>query len=101
MSLFSDRREFLAGCGYLTAGAACGLLAPRWLRGVAADERPVSTGAEGRLRALKLKLPPVVAPKATLVPAVRVGDMLYVSGHLPPAMDGKPWVGKLGKDFTV
>jgi enamine deaminase RidA (YjgF/YER057c/UK114 family) len=100
MSLFSGRREFLAGCGYLTAGAACGLLAPRWLRGVGAGERPASTGAEERLRALKLKLPPVVAPRATLVPAVRVGDMLYVSGHGPGSVDGKPVVGKVGKDLT-
>jgi enamine deaminase RidA (YjgF/YER057c/UK114 family) len=101
MSHSSQRRRFLAGCGYLTAGAACGLLAPRWLRTVTADERPASTGAEERLRTLRLKLPPVTKPKATLVPAVRAGDILYVSGHGPGSVDGKPVLGKLGKDLTV
>ena len=37
----------------------------------------------GRLSALGLELPPVVAPVAAYVPAVRVGDTVWTSGQLP------------------
>jgi enamine deaminase RidA (YjgF/YER057c/UK114 family) len=98
MSHSFDRRRFLARCGYLTAGTALGLLAPHG----SALLRPRSAGAgaapghEDRLRKLKLELPVVPRPAATLVPAVLAGDLLYVSGHGP----GKVF-GKLGKDFTL
>ena len=56
---------------------------------------------EQRLKKLGLELPKMAMPKgATLVPAVRVGDMLYVSGH-GPSYGGKVVVGKLGKDYSV
>lgn len=37
----------------------------------------------GRLAALGLELPPVPAPAAAYVPAVRHGDLIVVSGQLP------------------
>jgi enamine deaminase RidA (YjgF/YER057c/UK114 family) len=43
---------------------------------------------ETRLRELGYTLPPAVAPIAAYVPAVRVGNLLFVSGQLP-MRDGK------------
>jgi enamine deaminase RidA (YjgF/YER057c/UK114 family) len=105
MSLSLPRRRFLSACGYVGGGVALGALAPRWLAGLAqkASAGAAEDGPEARLKALKIELPkPPVLKGATLVSAVRAGDMLYVSGHTPgPGEDGKPIVGKLGKDFTV
>jgi enamine deaminase RidA (YjgF/YER057c/UK114 family) len=101
----SPRRRFLGACGYLGAGAALGALASRWRAGLEPDASAGSAedGPEARLKKLKLELPAVSAPRgAILVGAVRAGDMLYVSGHGPGlGDDGKPIVGKLGKDYSV
>jgi enamine deaminase RidA (YjgF/YER057c/UK114 family) len=54
------------------------------------------TGPAERLAALGLTLPPVAAPVAAYVPAVRTGRYVYTSGQLP-TVDGKlPAVGKVG-----
>ena len=54
-----------------------------------------------RLSELGITLPPVAAPVAAYVPAIRVGDQVWTSGQLP-FVDGKlPAVGKLGADITV
>jgi len=54
------------------------------------------TGPADRLAALGLTLPPVTAPVAAYVPAVRTGAYVYVSGQLP-VVDGKlPATGKVG-----
>ena len=45
-------------------------------------------GAEARLAELKLELPPAPKPVATYVTAMRIGDLLYVSGHGPYKSDG-------------
>ena len=52
-------------------------------------------GAEARLAELKLELPPAPKPVATYLTAVRLGDLLYVSGHGPLRSDGTLHVGKL------
>jgi enamine deaminase RidA (YjgF/YER057c/UK114 family) len=58
--------------------------------------------AEARLKALNLTLPPPPTPVANYVGAVRVGSLLFVSGHGPLRTDGKPAVrGKLGRDLSV
>lgn len=57
--------------------------------------------AEEQVKKLKLELPPVKKPSNTLVSAVRVGDMLYVSGTGPTKADGKAWTGRLGQDMKV
>jgi enamine deaminase RidA (YjgF/YER057c/UK114 family) len=52
--------------------------------------------ATERLAAAGLTLPPVAAPVAAYVPAVRTGDYVYTSGQLPLA-DGKlQGTGKVG-----
>ena len=54
------------------------------------------SGPTERLAALGLTLPPVAAPVAAYVPAVRTGMYVYTSGQLP-TVDGKlPAVGKVG-----
>jgi len=54
------------------------------------------TAPSERLAALGLTLPPVAAPQAAYVPAVRTGNYVYVSGQLP-IVDGKlQAVGKVG-----
>jgi enamine deaminase RidA (YjgF/YER057c/UK114 family) len=58
------------------------------------------TGATGRLAALGLTLPPVAAPVAAYVPAVRTGSYVYTSGQLP-LVDGKlQGTGKVGEAVT-
>lgn len=53
-----------------------------------------------RLTELGIELPPVAAPVAAYVPAVRTGDHVYTSGQLP-FVDGKlPLTGKLGADVS-
>jgi hypothetical protein len=95
-----DRRTLLSHGVCLSLGAGLGWLAtrPAPLGGralaEAADETP-----EDRARKLKLELPPPGKPSATLARAVKAGDMLYLSGHLPPPKGGKPVVGKVGKDL--
>ncbi len=53
-----------------------------------------------RLAELGLTLPPVTAPLAAYVPAVRTGAFVYVSGQVP-VVDGKlPATGKVGADVS-
>ena len=61
----------------------------------------MSEGPEARLAALGLALPPVAAPVAAYVPAVRSGPYVYTAGQLPLA-DGKlPQTGKVGAQVSV
>ena len=55
---------------------------------------------EVKLKELGLTLPESVTPLAAYIPSVRVGDLVFLSGH-GPIKDGKPTVtGKVGKDLT-
>jgi enamine deaminase RidA (YjgF/YER057c/UK114 family) len=59
---------------------------------------------EKKLTEMGLSLPPSPSPVANYVPAVRSGNLLFVSGHGPAFVkDGKiEYIrGKLGKDLTV
>ena len=57
-------------------------------------------GPQQRLAGLGLTLPPVVAPLAAYVPAVRSGSLVYTSGQLPMA-DGKlQATGKVGAEVA-
>jgi enamine deaminase RidA (YjgF/YER057c/UK114 family) len=54
-----------------------------------------------RLAALGLTLPPVAAPLAAYVSAVRTSGFVYTSGQLP-TVDGKlPAVGKVGGEVSA
>ncbi len=58
-------------------------------------------GAEKRLEALHLTLPPAPQPIATYLTAVRQGNLLYVSGHGPLKADGTLILGRLGDDLDI
>ncbi len=55
---------------------------------------------EKRLKELGIVLPDAPAPAANYVPAVRVGDTLYISGQVSQGTDGLI-KGKLGRDLDV
>jgi len=61
----------------------------------------VSDPPEARLAALGLALPPVTAPLAAYLPAVRTGQHVYTAGQLPLA-DGKLLMtGRVGAQVSV
>jgi enamine deaminase RidA (YjgF/YER057c/UK114 family) len=50
---------------------------------------------------LGYKLPQAPKPAAVYVPAVKVGDIIYVSGQTPKEGNELLYKGKLGKEFTT
>lgn len=56
---------------------------------------------ESKLTELGLLLPLPPQPVATYIPAVRVGDLLFLSGVLPMRDGQLAFSGKLGRDLTV
>ncbi len=56
---------------------------------------------ETRLQELHLMLPPAPKPVAKYKTAVKVGNMLYVSGHGPLKPDKTMITGKVGKDLNL
>ena len=72
---------------------------------MAAQVRPITvafmSSALARLAELGLELPPVTAPMAAYVPAVRTGSLVYTSGQVP-IRDGKlAATGKVGAEITA
>jgi enamine deaminase RidA (YjgF/YER057c/UK114 family) len=58
--------------------------------------------AEARIKELGLTLPQPPKPGGNYVPGVRVGNLLYLSGHGPSRVDGVPAArGKVGRDLSV
>jgi enamine deaminase RidA (YjgF/YER057c/UK114 family) len=58
--------------------------------------------AERRLAELGVELPPVAAPLASYVPAVRTGDLVFVAGQVPISPLGAVTLtGKLGDDVSL
>ena len=58
--------------------------------------------AEARIKELGLVLPPPPKPGGNYVPGVRVGNLLYLSGHGPSRVDGVPAArGKVGRDLSL
>jgi len=58
-------------------------------------------GAEQRLKELGLTLPQPPKPVANYVPAVKTGNLLFVSGH-GPYNDGSTKIsGKVGRELTI
>lgn len=59
----------------------------------------MTTGWAARLAELGLELPPLAAPLAAYVPAVRTGNLVYTSGQLP-LVDGRlAGTGKVGAEI--
>jgi enamine deaminase RidA (YjgF/YER057c/UK114 family) len=58
--------------------------------------------AESKLESMGLSLPDPAQPVANYVRALRVGDLLFVSGTgVTEWPDGTPCAGKLGQDLSV
>ena len=55
---------------------------------------------EARLKEMGIKLPPAVKPVANYVPAVRAGNLVFLSGHGPFNEDGSLITGKVGSELT-
>jgi len=53
-----------------------------------------------KLNALSIALPELTPPVAAFVPFLRIGNLLFLSGHIAK-IDGKPWVGQLGANLTT
>lgn len=58
-------------------------------------------GYEEKLKALGMELPAAPKPVATYVPAVRAGNLLFLSGVLPMNEGQLVFTGKLGRELTV
>jgi enamine deaminase RidA (YjgF/YER057c/UK114 family) len=57
--------------------------------------------AEKRLKQLGIDLGAVSAPVANYVNAVRTGNLLFLAGKGPRAVDGKRPQGKVGREYTA
>jgi enamine deaminase RidA (YjgF/YER057c/UK114 family) len=57
--------------------------------------------AEKRIQELHLTLPPAPKPVAVYKTAVKLGNMLYVSGHGPLKADKSMITGRLGQDMNL
>jgi enamine deaminase RidA (YjgF/YER057c/UK114 family) len=58
--------------------------------------------AEARIKELGLALPQPPKPGGNYVPGVRVGNLLFLSGHGPSRVDGAPSArGKVGRDLSI
>lgn len=57
--------------------------------------------AEKKLKDLKIELLKPSAPIGTYTRAVRVGNLIFLSGHGPLKADGSYMTGKVGKDATL
>ena len=56
---------------------------------------------ETKLSQMGLKLPVAGRPVANYVPAVRSGNLVFLSGHGPVLDDGSLITGKVGADLTL
>ena len=56
---------------------------------------------ENRLKEMGIELPPAATPVANYVPAVRSGNLVFLSGHGPHDEQGNLITGKVGADLTA
>ena len=74
------------------------VLAGLFLSRLAAQNTPATP--EAKIAALGLTLPATSAPIANYVPAVRTGNLIFLSGHIPRDAENKVIAGKVGRDAT-
>ena len=56
---------------------------------------------DARLAELGIELPQAPKPAAAYIPAVRSGNLVYVSGQVPFENGELAWKGKVGVDYSV
>ena len=61
----------------------------------------MSTSAEERLRTLGIDLPPAPKPLGAYVPAVQVGELLFLSGTLPLEGGVPKFLGRIGAGLSI
>jgi len=59
------------------------------------------TAVTARLAELGIELPPVAAPVAAYLPAVRTGSLVYTSGQLPTVGGTLPATGRVGAEVSA
>jgi enamine deaminase RidA (YjgF/YER057c/UK114 family) len=58
-------------------------------------------GAEARIKELGITFPQPAEPVGNYIPGVKVGNLLFLSGHGPVRVDGQPSIrGKVGRDLS-
>lgn len=65
------------------------------------DGSTASDNWTARLAELGIELPPVAAPVAAYVPAIRAGELIYSAGQLPFVGGKLPAAGKVGAEVSV
>lgn len=63
--------------------------------------RSLGESAESRLAAMSLQLPPPPTPFGAYVPAVRTGNLLFLSGMLPTVDHEPKFLGRVGKELNA
>lgn len=58
-------------------------------------------GAEQQIKDLGLELPRAGGPAGNYVTTVRTGNLLYIAGKAPPAVNGVAPKGKLGREYAT
>ena len=58
-------------------------------------------GIDARLNELGLVIPEPAKPVAAYVPAMRTGNLIFVSGQLPMVKDELKWKGIVGQDLDI
>jgi enamine deaminase RidA (YjgF/YER057c/UK114 family) len=61
----------------------------------------MNTSAEARLQALEIDLPPAPEPLGAYVPAVQVGELLFLSGTLPLEGGVPKFQGRIGAELSI
>jgi len=56
---------------------------------------------EEKLKQMGIELPNPPTPLANYVPAVRTGNLVFLSGHGPVKSDGSMIIGRVGQDLNV
>jgi enamine deaminase RidA (YjgF/YER057c/UK114 family) len=80
---------------------AAGLAAALISSASASAQQDSGGSAEARLRELGIELPKAMAPVANYVPAVRLGNVIFLAGAPPIKPDGTFATGKVGIDVTL
>ena len=57
--------------------------------------------AENKLAEAGMELPPAVSPFGAYVPAVRTGNLLFLTGMLPTVGHRPKFVGRAGKELNI
>ncbi|WP_306549948.1 RidA family protein [Daejeonella sp.] len=65
------------------------------------DASADTVNIEARLKELNIELTTPKPPTANFVKTVRVGNLVYTSGHGPDRAEGGPLTGRVGDDLTL